>query len=181
MNKIKAIAFDLGGVLIKEIDTSLSLAEESLEKQFGNLNTKESFFNWAMKETNLSKNKIEKNVKNIISKIYQIREPDLFEKIPKFRFFIATNHLSYVNDWINKQDFFNKVEKIINSDDIKLQKPNENFYKYLISIINEKPENILFIDDNILNIDGAKKCGLQTLFFEREKVLSKEILKKLQN
>ena len=90
MNKIKAIAFDLGGVLIKEKDINLSPLEEILEKQFGNLNTKKSFFDWAIKETNLSKEEIENSVKRIISIIYQIKEPDLFQKIPKFRFFIAT-------------------------------------------------------------------------------------------
>lgn len=175
MNKIKAIAFDLGGVLIKEKDINLSPLEEILEKQFGNLNTKKSFFDWAIKETNLSKEEIENSVKRIISIIYQIKEPDLFQKIPKFRFFIATNHLSYVNNWIYSQNFFDNIEAVINSDNIGFQKPDKNFYNYLISKVKEKPESILFIDDNSSNINGAKNCGLQTLFFERNKFLSEEI------
>lgn len=43
-NKIKAIAFDLVGVLLKERDYPLSFQEQILEKQFGNINPDNKFY-----------------------------------------------------------------------------------------------------------------------------------------
>ena len=53
MNQIKAIAFDLGGVLMGETDYAFSPEEGILESQFGNINTDKEYFEWAKNKIDL--------------------------------------------------------------------------------------------------------------------------------
>ena len=77
---------------------------------------------------------------------------------------IATNHVSYIKEYIkNNID----IEDIIISADINKIKPNPDFYYEVANILNEEPNNILFVDDNQNNIDGAKEIGMQTIKIDR--------------
>ena len=49
------------------------------------------------------------------------------------------------------------------SHEIGLRKPYTESYLYILNEQNIKPEETLFIDDTLKNIDGAKQVGLQTL------------------
>ncbi len=180
MNNIKAIAFDLGWVLIKENDYPLSETAQILEKQFGNINTNDEYYNWAIKETNLSKEEIKNIVEEIIENIYELREADIFEHLPKVKLAIASNHLSAINKWIDKTNLRDRFNCILISADIGIEKPNKEFYERLILELKEKPEDILFIDDNAENIEGAKQVGLSVLHYDRSKSLINEILNYLK-
>jgi glucose-1-phosphatase len=46
---------------------------------------------------------------------------------------------------------------------IHLRKPNENIYEYVLQDANLIASETLFIDDNVQNIEGAKRVGLQTI------------------
>jgi HAD superfamily hydrolase (TIGR01549 family) len=172
---VKAIAFDLTRVLIKRKDIFLSPLELILSKSFDYKVGDELYWDWAVKQT--KKNLIE--TKNIcwktINKIYEINEPDLFTKIPKLRYLAASNHLSIIKDWLKKRNYFDYFSDIVISEDIGFQKPDINFYKILINRSGENPDEILFIDDKIENIQGAKKANLQTLLYNGERLLSEEI------
>ena len=176
---IKAIAFDLGGVLIKEKKYSLSNTAKILEKKFGNINNDKDYFKWAIKATGLPKESIEKITKNIIDNIYELREPDIFDCLPKIKFAIASNHLSYINNWIDKIGLRPMFYYILISADINMEKPNRNFFEKLVFELQEKPEDILFVDDNEENIKTAKNIGLQTLLYNSSKNLTQEVLKRL--
>lgn len=180
MNNIKAIAFDLGWVLIRENDYPLSETAQILEKQFGNINTNDEYYNWAIKETNLSKEEIKNTIKDIVENIYELREPDIFEHLPKVKLAIASNQLSHINEWIAKSGIKDKFDCILISADIGIEKPNKEFYERLILELKEKPEDILFIDDNAENIEGAKQVGLSVLHYDRSKNLINEILNYLK-
>ena len=89
---IKAIAFDLGGVLIKEKKFPLSPTAEIMEKKFGNINNDEDYYKWAIKATELSRVKVEEIIKDIVDNFYELREPEIFDHLPKLKFAIASNH-----------------------------------------------------------------------------------------
>ena len=180
MNNIKAIAFDLGWVVIKENDFSLSETAQILENKFGKINNNDDFYNWATKETNLSKEEIKNIVEEIIENIYELREVDIFEHLPKIKLAIASNHLSAMNKWLDKAKIKDNFDCILISADIGLEKPNKEFYERLILELKEKPEDILFIDDNAENIEGAKQVGLSVLHYDRSKSLTNEILNYLK-
>lgn len=180
MNNIKVIAFDLWWVLIKENDYPLSGIAQILEKQFGKINNDEDYYNRAIKETSLSKEEIKNIVENTVENIYELREKDIFAHLPKVKLAIASNHISAIHKWLDKSDLKNKFDYIEISSDVWAEKPHKEFYERLILELKEKPENILFIDDNVENIEWAKKVGLSVLHYDRSKSLTSEILNYLQ-
>ena len=182
MKNIKVVAFDLGGVLVKENDYQLTETEEILEKQFGKINTNDEYFSWATSELGAPFSEIEDIVARIIENIYELREPDIFERLPKIKLAVASNHLSLMNNWFDKTGLRSKFDYILISGDVGLEKPDRKFYEKLIEGLKESPEDILFIDDRKENIDGASIAGLSTLLYDdRSKNLTNEILNYLKS
>lgn len=179
MKNIKAIAFDLGWVFIKENDFLLSPQEEILERQLWRINEDEEYIERAMLKLWLSRAEVIKSIEMIILNIYELRDESIFTKLPKLKFAIASNHLSYIHKRLKKKWVEKYFDVIIISADIHLEKPNPDFFKILISKLNELPQEILFVDDDENNINAAKKLKIQTLHYDRWKDLASEVLKKL--
>ena len=180
MIRIKAIAFDLGGVLIKENNYSLWEIAQILEKKFGKINNDKEYYERATKETNLSEKEVRKVVEKTIENIYDLREPEIFNSLPNIKLAIASNHLSTIWKWIDKIWIRPKFDCILISGNIGIEKPHREFYERLILELKEKPENILFIDDNVENIKGAEAVWLRTLHYDRLKNLTVEVLNRLR-
>ena len=51
------------------------------------------------------------------------------------------------------------------SSDLKLMKPAPEFYNYAIQKIGLPPQEILFIDDNKANVDGARAVGMDARLY----------------
>jgi HAD superfamily hydrolase (TIGR01509 family) len=177
---IKAIAFDFVGVFVKENDFILDSTERLLESKFGLLNTDEEFFQWAENETKLPEEELRQKVKHIIQNIYDLREPDIFTKLPNIKFSTATNHLSYLDGWFKTLPISNYFQYLVNSAVIGAQKPEKKFYEILANTLKEEPKNILFIDDNAENCLRAGEFGLKVIHFQREETLSDVILERLK-
>lgn len=174
---IKAVAFDFVGVFVKETDFALDPVEQLLESKFGILNTDGAFFSWATLETGLTKEALEEKVRHVVFNLYRVREPDIFLKLPKLKFSTATNHLSYIDDWFKGQNISRYFDYYVNSAKIGFQKPESDFYRVLVETLDEPPGEILFVDDNAENCQGAENFGLKVLHYKRETTLSEEILK----
>ncbi|MEI6774954.1 MAG: HAD-IA family hydrolase [bacterium] len=166
---------------MQENDYPLSAVEEILEKQFGKINTNEAYYAWAKKATNLSEEEIKAIVDDIITNIYDMRAYDIFDHLPKIKLAIASNHLSTINTRIDNMELREKFDCIIISADIGIEKPNKEFYEKLITELEEKPEDILFVDDDKENIEAAKKLGFSVLhYYDHSKSLTQKILNKLK-
>lgn len=177
---IKAIAFDLGGVFLQENDFPLSQTEDMLERQFGKINSNNEYYVWARQATNLLQEEVEQMTGMIIRNIYDMRDPEIFNQLPELKFAIASNHLSAMNIRIDDMELRPKFDTILISADIGIAKPQKAFYERLMTELKEKPQDILFIDDNEENIESAKKVGLKTLLYNHTKNLTHEILKYLE-
>lgn len=176
---IKIIAFDLVGVLIGEKSNVLNENEDKLEILFGpNINDEDYIIK--AKEI-IGNSNIEQLTKNIINKLYRIREENLINnlrnKYPNIKIIIATNHLSYVKDFINKNF---DVDDVIISAEINKIKPNIDFYQFILDKYNLEPSELLFLDDNIENVEGAKELGIDTIKVEKEMKLLDEIEKYME-
>lgn len=57
-------------------------------------------------------------------------------------------------------------EKEFFSHDIHLKKPDIEAFEYVIKKMELSPEETLFIDDSAQHIEGAIKCGLNTIFMD---------------
>lgn len=164
---IKVIALDLVGVLVREV-IELEGIEDKIERFFGPNKSDEEFINQVKEITNLNETEIVEIAKNIINKLYGLKDKDIVNKLkenyPNIKLVIATNHVSYIKEYIkNNID----IEDIIISADINKIKPNHDFYYEVANILKEEPSNILFVDDNQNNIDGAKEIGMKTIKIDR--------------
>jgi len=63
----------------------------------------------------------------------------------------------------HKYDFFNLFDAKFVSGRLKLMKPSEQIFQYVISATGHKPSRVLFLDDTPGNVEGALFCGWQSL------------------
>ena len=102
---IKVIAFDLVGVLVNEKDIDLSEVEDKLERMFGpNLNDADYLIE-ARKI--IEKDSIIMNItETLIDKLYKVKDKEIFKKVKEknknVKIIIATNHLSFVRNFIGE-------------------------------------------------------------------------------
>lgn len=64
-----------------------------------------------------------------------------------------------------KYDFLNWFDGVVVSGEEKCRKPFAEFYNILLSRYNVVPEEAIFIDDNLRNLEGAQSLGIQTIHF----------------
>jgi putative hydrolase of the HAD superfamily len=48
------------------------------------------------------------------------------------------------------------------SSTIGLRKPDAEAFRFVVNEIGAPPGRVLFFDDNLANVEGARACGLQT-------------------
>lgn len=178
---LKVIAFDLVGVLVNEKDIDLEEQEDKLERKFGfNLND-EDYLTFAEQTLKINNKEAIDITKNIINKLYKVRDADIFTKLKNkynnIKIIIATNHLSYVEEFINKYFDTTYLDDVIISANINKIKPNANFYNFILEKFNIKSKELLFLDDNVENIDGANKLNIRTIKVEKNMNLYEEVCK----
>ena len=177
---IKVIAFDLVGVLVNEKDIDLSEVEDKLERMFGpNLNDADYLIE-ARKI--IEKDSIIMNItETLIDKLYKVKDKEIFKKVKEknknVKIIIATNHLSFVRNFIGESFNVEYLDDLIISAEIHKTKPNSDFYEYILNKYNINFKELLFLDDNIANVNEAKKLGINTIKVEKNTDLIEEISK----
>lgn len=175
---IKLIAFDFVGVLVNERDIELTDVENKLERMFGpNLNDSDYLIEARklIKKDSIIMNTTE----SLIEKLYKVKDRDIFKKIkekhPDVKIIIATNHLSFVRNFIGESFDVDYLDDLIISAEIHKIKPNVDFYKYLLDKYKINSKELLFIDDNKENVDSAKNIGISTIKVEKDTDIIQEI------
>lgn len=178
---IKVIAFDLVGVLVNEKDIDLGEQEDKLERKFGSNLNDEDYLTFAEQTLKINNKEAIDITRNIIDKLYKVRDADIFTKLKNkynnIKIIIATNHLSYVEEFINKYFDATYLDDVIISANINKIKPNANFYNFILEKFNIKSKELLFLDDNVENIDGANKLNIRTIKVEKNINLYEEVCK----
>ena len=161
---IKVITFDLVGVLVNEKDIVLSDEEEKLERLFGPNLSDEDYLKKA-KEIVCNEKNIVNITKILINKLYKVKDKDLFKKIKEIdsniKIVIATNHVSFIRNFIDTYFDTSYLDGLIISAEINKIKPNLDFYEFILDKYKINANELLFLDDNIENVNGAKKLGIQ--------------------
>ena len=175
---IKVIAFDLVGVLVNERDIVLSDEEEKLERLFGPNLSDDDYLKKA-KEIVCNEKNIVNITKILINKLYKVKDKDLFKKIKEIdsniKIVIATNHVSFIRNFIDTYFDTSYLDGLIISAEINKIKPNLDFYEFILDKYKINANELLFLDDNIENVNGAKKLGIQTIKVEKNNNLVSEI------
>ncbi|GKU25139.1 HAD-IA family hydrolase [Clostridium folliculivorans] len=100
---------------------------------------------------------------------------DVFEVIPKLS---KSYKLGVVSDtWPSLERVFKNAglreyfSTFVMSSKIGVIKPNELMFNTALSELNINPEEAIFIDDNIKNVEGAAKLGMQGILMIRDENL----------
>ena len=198
---IKNIVFDIGGVLVDFIPTRY-LKHIGLNDNESELFSNIVFFGQEWSEYNSNKinvndmkeilSKNHPQYANIINKIITNIDYNyiLFEKHDTSQYLKQLKNEGYkiylLSDlskdsysFNKKFDFFNYIDGGVYSFEIGSNKPNEINYKVLLKKYNIIPNETLFIDDNINNINAGNKLGIIGILYTNLKQVKKEIQNKL--
>ena len=92
---------------------------------------------------------------------------------------LSNTNSSHMNFGNKHWSFLKCFDELILSHEVHVLKPDPKIYQIAIQKARCKPEEIVFIDDNLKNIQGAKKLGIIGIkFTNRDKLV--EELKKLE-
>lgn len=72
-------------------------------------------------------------------------------------------------------EFLKRVDGKIISSEVKLLKSEEEIYKLLLKTYNLKPEETIFIDDTLVNIEMARELDIKGICFKNSGTLYKEL------
>lgn len=199
-NVIKAIIFDIGGVLLLG-DKTIKYGHQNINvhkeicKKF-NLNLKQWFkkievpyeksitgkwtYNKVLKEFSKKLNSEPKKIEKLFLKAHKKsfkENKTLYKKVRELK-------KNYIIGILSDQTYFSKkalltkkrlnlFNPILLSCDLKTRKPNLKIYKLLLKKLKLKPFEILFIDNREYNLKPAKKLGMQTILYKNNKHLFK--------
>ena len=192
---IKAIIFDIGGVLVKttyevllEVLSNKSKVDKNIIKKFadksfnkvmlGQINESQHFAE-IIKQFN-----IPMSVNDIQKKANLMTEPknDVWDIVHKLK---KRHRLAILSDqgeeWAKVREktfnFSKYFNPIVYSYKLKIRKPKKEIYEHVLKLLNLSEKECLFIDDSIKNIKGAKNVGMKTIHFKSADQLKKELKK----
>ncbi len=192
--KIRAVIFDIGGVLIERVNRARAKAfdkatgikgsykkTKDLRRKFskGQLTTKE-FIEQASRKMGISQKKF-LDIWKKTTRQRKIRKSvlQLAEKIKKKGFIVGLiSNTNPIDSTIFKKTLYNLFyPNIFESHKLGYRKPEKEIYEIALKKLKVKPSETVFIDDRIKNVVGARKLGIKAIHFESYKKLIKDLKK----
>ena len=111
----------------------------------------------------------------VIGEVHGMR--DLLQRLRAegFRLYGLTNWCSVVHRVIEKFDILQLLDDRIISSEEHLIKPDVAIYQRLCEKFQLVPEECLFTDDKLVNVEGAQKAGLQAILFHDAEQYEREL------
>lgn len=95
---------------------------------------------------------------------------ELMEIIKKlknnYKIIMLTNNNEGFMKYAKALEFYRLFDKIYNSYDHKMAKPDPRFFNKVLKDAGLKAEECIFVDDNERNIKAAKQLGFKTLHYK---------------
>ncbi|MBT4540157.1 HAD family phosphatase [Candidatus Woesearchaeota archaeon] len=196
---IKAIIFDMGGVLVKDPGDQrkklfaklLGVSVEEFESAYrqliddfqkGNISDME-FWEKIADILSIDKKKMP-NLKDIwydsLIPIFT-EDKEVFEVVDelkrnKYLVALLSNTEKPTIKYVETLDY-SMFDIKIYSCEIGMIKPDAEIYVYTLDKLGIKAEEAVLIDDKDINIDGAEELGMKTILFKNAKQMKKELLK----
>jgi putative hydrolase of the HAD superfamily len=185
MKNIKAVIFDLGGVVLSRglwsfrayLVETYGVTDEATRDIFikkyykpyfsGQL-SEEDFWAGVLRDLHIQGDWRE--LKKILLDLY-IPNEGMFELLKRVK---AAGYRTYLlsdqtNDWwptLNERyDISEYFDKVFISSEVGLHKPEKAFYEFVLKDINLSPEETLFVDDLQENLAPAEDLGMNVLLF----------------
>lgn len=192
---IKAIIFDLGGVLftdgtkrfveylVKTYKINREKVEDAIHGKLGTLYreakiTREEFWQRFLELLNINEDikKLEDEWINGYELIKGTR--DLIQELAKkYKVFFLSDSIAERAKKLNtKYNFLQWFEDGVFSHQVRVRKPNPDIYKLLIKRVKINPREAIFIDDKSHHLSPASKLGIKTILFTSPADLRKKFI-----
>ena len=187
-DKIKAILFDMVGVLVFEKGsytpkTPDEINTQNIENLFNHLDDKKLISD-IKEKLKLSDEEVDRAVRLIPEKYGKFE--DLWNLLPelkhKYKLAVINNGNAIAKKYWSEKFDFGIFDIFINSAEEGIKKPDPKIYLLACEKLKVKPEVCLFMDDSLENIKSAKKLGMTTVWWNKEidkKLRLKEFLKQI--
>ena len=181
---IKAIVWDIGGVLIEDPKIKDFWGENKESKKLrdefgtGKISVNE-FVKQGSRLLNLNEKDFLKEYKKAYFSIRLIKDVfNTFKKIKLQKYILSDSnplHAEYVKN--NFKDILRLTERTFFSHETGSRKSQEESFNYMLKKIKMKSLEIVFIDNKKECTDTAKKLGIHTILFKNNIQLKKDLAK----
>ena len=188
-NKIKAIIFDVNGVLMlgrgkdvheymaQKLKSNIERWFDTIEPYWSEIVKDESktlsFLTNVTQEYQIPESKIGKLLRKAFKKRFKKNRKliKIIKKLNKkgYKTAIFSDQTSFSYDAFEKYNLDSIVDITLWSQKEGLRKPDMKFYKLLIKRLKLPAKNCLFVDNHDWNLIPAKKLGIKTILFEDNK------------
>lgn len=198
MSEIKAIIFDLGGVLIDwnplYVFKNYFDSEEKLNYFFENVCTSDwneqqdagRLIQQATNELVAQHPEWEQPIRDYYGRWKEMLGGPIEETVEIFREIKENKELKFyaLTNWsaetfphaLEQFKFLHWFDGWVVSGEEKMRKPFPEFYRVLLDRYNIKPSETIFIDDNLRNVKAAEQIGLRTIHFQSPQQLRTELI-----
>lgn len=202
-SKIKAVIFDVGGVLaigkpVKGInavrkqgvhETIAKKLKISLDQYFDSIDTayaksiegkisRQELLKYIAEHFQISQKKVETLYKKAYRKMFK-QNKQLFKQAFKLKkqgyiVGILSDQWHLSGEALMPKRLYKNFKPYIVSCDVGMRKPNPKIYKSLLKKLKLKPSEVLFIDNQEWNLKPARKLGIKTILFKNNEQLFKD-------
>jgi epoxide hydrolase-like predicted phosphatase len=200
---IRAVIFDMGGVLVRnmvpeprnKLAARHGLTPEGLEQLvFGNPVAAQASvgeastsaqWEYVRQALNMSQAELAEFVTNFWAS--DRLDEELIDFIHSLRPRYKTGLLS--NAWDDARaslgarfpNFFDAFVVSVFSAEVKMAKPDERFYCWILDRLGVSPEEAVFVDDFVENVEGASALGMQAVLFKNSQQTRQAVLEKISS
>lgn len=115
------------------------------------------------------------------------RKLDFIEELRKdYKVYLLSNTNPYIMDWACSPNFTSKgkglndyFDKLYLSYETGYTKPHEGIFNYMLNDANINPDEAMFIDDGLTNVEAAHRLGMHTFNPENGTLWCEELRKAL--
>jgi len=198
---IRAVYFDLGGVLVRTSDrapraklaerlgmsyeqlaTAVFENESSLRASLGAISPQEHW-DYVIQRLGLHPSEADGVRREFFAG--DSLDLDLINFLrslrPKYRTGLLSNAWSDLRAYLVREKVADAFDAMIISAEVGLMKPDARIYQLALEKLNVAPAEAVFVDDSAVNVDGARAVGMYTIQFIQPDQTLEELKRLLQD
>ena len=196
---IRAVFFDLGGVLLRtEFQAPRQQLAERLGIEYDDLVKivfdSDSGIKATMGEISSDEHwdSVMKRLKRPASELGSIRDEffagDILDRTlldylrslrGKYKTGLISNAWGDLRDFIVREKFDDAFDKMIISSEVGAAKPEPKIFQIALEQVGVKPNEAVFVDDFLINIEGCEKVGIKGIHFKDSESTLRQLKKLL--
>ena len=81
----------------------------------------------------------------------------------------------YIREILQEHNLEHLFNTIVVSGEIGFVKPDRRIFEHILGVMNANAKETIFIDDSLLNVEGARAVGINAIHFQSPKQLKEEL------